>query len=317
LTTSIPVRVTEHQITIAAPVRAVYEIIRDVTRWPERFGPTVHVEYRERQSAAELIQLWATANGQVKTWVSRRWLEPAAARIRFSQQVSQPPVAAMSGEWIFRPLPRGTTQVVLRHEYSAVGDEPEAVAWIERALDENTTSELAGLKGVAERLDGAEELTLSFSDSVDIAGEIPAVYEFLYQAARWPERLPHVARLELREEQPGLQQMAMTTRTADGASHDTCSVRVCLPPDQIVYKQTTTPRLMSAHTGRWVLAPAGPVTRATSRHVVVINQDAIADVLGRRSTVADARQMIREALGANSRTTLACARDHAEQGVRR
>jgi hypothetical protein len=48
--------------------------------------------------------------------------------------------------------------------------------------------------------------------------------------------------------------------------------------------------------------------------VVVVNQDAIADVLGSRASLADARRMIRDALGANSRTTLAFARDHAEQG---
>ncbi len=310
---SLPARTTEHEISIAAPVRAVYDIIRDVTRWPQYFGPTVHVEYREHGGDSELIQIWATANSQVKTWVSRRCLDPAAMRIRFRQQVSQPPVAAMSGEWIFRPVLPDSTHVLFRHEFSAVDDDPAAVAWITAAVQENTSAELAGLKAVAERLGTADEVTLSFSDSLDISGDVSDVYDFLREAARWPGRLPHVASLELHEEEPDIQLMAMATRTADGATHDTYSIRVCLPPDRIVYKQTRTPRLMSAHTGRWVLSRTQSGTRATSRHVVIIDRAAVPDVLGTSASLADARQFVRDALGRNSRTTLACARDYAEQ----
>jgi aromatase len=313
---SLPVRTTEHGISISAPVPAVYEIIRDVTRWPQYFGPTVHVEYRERGAGSELIQIWATANGQVKTWVSRRCLDPAAPQIRFRQQVSQPPVAAMSGAWIFRPTSPDTTHVLFRHEFSAVDDDPAAVAWITEAVDENTSRELAGLKAVAERPDTAE-VTLSFADSLDIAGEVSDVYDFLREAARWPDRLPHVASLDLREEEPDIQLMAMATRTADGATHDTHSIRVCLPPDRIVYKQTRAPRLMSAHTGHWALSRTESGTRATSSHAVIIDPAAVADVLGTGASVADARQFVRDALGANSRTTLACARDYAEQKGKR
>lgn len=315
--TSLPVRTTEHEIRIAAPVRTVYGIIQDVTRWPQYFGPTVHVEYRERGPGSELIQIWATANGQFKTWVSQRRLDPAAARIRFRQKVSQPPVAAMSGEWIFRPTGLDATHVLFRHEFSAVDDDQEAVGWITKAVDENTTAELAGLKAAAEGVGTADEVTLSFSDSVDIAGELSDVYRFLYDAARWPDRLPHVTRLEIHEEEQGIQLMEMTTRTGDGTPHDTCSIRVCLPPDQIIYKQTRHPRLMSVHTGRWVLERTEPGTRATSHHVVVIDRSVVADVLGSGAGLADARRLIREALGSNSRTTLVRARDYAEQGGNR
>jgi aromatase len=310
---AIPARITEHDISIAAPAPAVYEIIRDVTRWPQYFGPTVHVEFHERGAGSELIQIWATANGAVKTWISRRHLDPADHRIRFRQQVSQPPVAAMSGEWIFQPTSPDTTHVVFRHEFSAVDDDPAAIAWITEAVDQNTSRELAGLKAVAEQLDTADEVMMSFTDSVDIAGEVSDVYDFLHEAARWPDRLPHVASLELREEEPDIQLMAMSTRTAGGATHDTYSIRVCMPPDRIVYKQTRAPRLMSAHTGCWTLSRTSSGTRATSHHAVTIDREAVADVLGSGASLADARQLIREALGANSRTTLASARDYAEQ----
>lgn len=302
---------TEHEITIAAPARTVYEIIRDVTWWPQYFEPTLHVEYLERAADTELIKIWATANGAVKNWVSRRYLDPAGGRIRFRQQVSQAPVAAMGGEWVFNPVSPGTTRVVFRHDFRAVDDDPGAIDWIIDAVDQNTTRELAGLKTVAEELDSAAETMLSFSDSMDIAGDASDVYGFLHDAARWPQRLPHVASLDLREEEPDIQLMAMSTRTADGATHDTYSIRICLP-DRIVYKQTRMPRLMRAHAGCWTLSRTPSGTRVTSSHAVTIDRTAIADVLGTGASVADARRLLRDALGTNSRTTLECAREYAE-----
>lgn len=310
---AIPLSSTKHDVSIAAPVPVVYDIIRDVTRWPQRFDPTLHVEYHERGSRSELIQVWALANGEVKTWTSRRNLDPAGHRIRFRQQVSQPPVATMSGEWIFERTSPDTTRVIFEHEFSAVDNDPAAIAWITEAVDRNTTAELAGLKATAEQAEAAGELTFSFTDSLAIAGEASDVYDFLRDAARWPDRLPHVASLDLREEGQGIQLMAMSTRTSDGAAHDTYSIRICLPPDRIVYKQTRAPRLMNAHTGCWTLAATPSGTRATSLHAVTINRAAVTDVLGNGASLVDARQFVRDALGANSRTTLAYARDYAEQ----
>ena len=41
------------------------------------------------------------------------------------------------------------------------------------------------------------------------------VYEFLYRASEWPQRVPHVDRVDLTEDAPGVQVMAMDTRTAE------------------------------------------------------------------------------------------------------
>ena len=56
------------------------------------------------------------------------------------------------------------------------------------------------------------------------------------------ERLPHVARVVLTEDTPGLQFLEMDTRTKDGSTHTTKSVRVCFPDTRIAYKQITLPR---------------------------------------------------------------------------
>ncbi len=303
---------TEHTITISAPAEVVYGVVADVTRWPEFFAPTVHAEQMERDDAEERIRLWAFANGEVKTWTSRRRLDPHELRIEFRQEVSQHPVASMGGEWVLKPLSDDTTEVVLKHDYSAVDDAPEHVAWIERAVDRNSKSELAALKTIAELHADLDELALTFDDSLAVSGSAEDVYEFLYRAQEWPQRVPHVARLDLREDTLNVQFMEMDTRTPDGSVHTTASVRVCFPSRRIVYKQVRVPKLMTAHTGHWVLEETAEGVVATSRHSVIINPANVTAVLGSDATVADARAFIRKALGTNSLTTLRYAKEYAE-----
>ncbi|KOG87069.1 cyclase, partial [Streptomyces varsoviensis] len=68
---------TVHETEIDAPADTVYAIIADATAWPERFTPTVHVEREPLGAAAERLRIWATANGEVKHWTSRRDLDAA------------------------------------------------------------------------------------------------------------------------------------------------------------------------------------------------------------------------------------------------
>jgi aromatase len=303
----------EHEVTVAAPATAIYGLIADVGNWPRMFPPTVYADYVERSETDERIRIWATANGDVKNWTSRRRLDPAALRVEFRQEVSSPPVAAMGGTWIVEPLPGERARVRLLHDYSAVGDDPAGLAWIEQAVDHNSTSELAALKASAEILVGAEnELLASFEDSVRITGSAKDVYDFINEADRWQERLPHVSRVSLREDTPGLQLLEMETKTADGSSHTTTSVRVCFPHARIIYKQIAVPALMSLHTGYWLFAQDGPTVTATSQHTVIINTANITAVLGEGAGIAEARSFVRDALGANSRATLGYAKQYAE-----
>jgi aromatase len=304
---------TEHTIEVAAPPATLYAVIADVTRWPALFSPTVHAVRVDGDDARERIRLWALAGGELKTWTSRRVLDRDAWRVGFRQEVSAPPVGSMGGEWIMRPRPGGGTLVVLKHDYTAVDDDPEKAAWIAKAVDRNSESELAGLKTAAERLEASDDLVMSFEDAVTVEAPPAEVYDFVYRCGLWPERLPHVARLDLQEDVPGVQRMTMDTRTPDGDVHTTESWRVCFPSTEIVYKQVATPALMAAHTGRWRFEEVPGGTRAVSEHTVVIEPGRLG-VLGPGTTVADARAFVRKALGANSTTTLLKAKDHAENG---
>jgi aromatase len=306
-------REVEHQITIGAPAAEVYRLIAEVGNWPHLFPPTVHVDHVERSAGSERIRIWATANGQVKHWVSRRTLDPVARRIEFRQEVSAPPVAAMGGCWFVEPVSGTESLVRLTHDYRAVGDDPEHLAWIDQAVDRNSRSELAALKANVEMATGrGDERMFSFADTVTIGGAAKDVYDFLNEADRWQERLPHVARVVLTEDEPGLQILEMDTMTKDGATHTTKSVRVCFPDHRIVYKQTTLPALMTLHTGYWRIVEDGAGLAVTSQHTVVINEANIERILGAEAGIPEARAFIHNALSANSMATLRHAKEYAE-----
>lgn len=308
-------RAVEHRISIDAPADEVYRLIADVRNWPHLFPPTVHVDQLERSAGSERIRIWATANGDVKTWVSRRELDPVAKRIEFRQEVSAPPVAAMGGTWLIEPNVASGSLVRLLHDYRAVDDDPQDLEWIDQAVHRNSNAELAALKANVETATAAGEGRMfSFEDTVLVDGAAADVYGFLNDAQWWKDRLPHVSRVVLTEETPGLQVLEMDTRTKDGSTHTTKSVRVCFPHERIVYKQITLPALMTLHTGYWRIedAPSGGLA-VTSQHTVVINPENITKILGDGAGLPEAHAYVHRALSANSTATLGHAKDYAEQ----
>ncbi|WP_078946492.1 aromatase/cyclase [Streptomyces sp. NRRL B-3648] len=300
-------RRTEHVRYSMAPARTLYELAADVTRWPAIFGPSIYAQHLSRGPRTERFRLWAQVNGEVKSWVSRRELDPDALWIRFDQEESTAPIGSMGGEWHFRPLPDGGTEIVLLHEFTAADDSQETVSWIASALDRNSAVELEALTRIAELGHAIDDVVFSFTDTVALKRPAAEVYDFLNRSDLWPQRLPHVRRVTLKEDVPGVQDMVMETVTADGSTHSTHSVRVCVPGQLIVYKQLVPPRLLFGHSGRWELAGEGDEVLVTAEHTVAINPGAIAEVLGAGKTLADAREYVRGALGRNSRSTL----DHA------
>ncbi len=303
---------TVNEIDIAAPVETVYGIIEQAARWPRYFTPTVHVEREGLDPATERLRIWATGNGVLRNWTSIRVLEPERGRVSFRQEVSRPPVRSMSGTWTARQGAGGLVRLTLEHDFEAVGDDPDSVAWIARGTEANSVTELENVKRIAEGRDGLSDREFSFEDSLLVRGPGEAVYAFLYDAARWPQRLPHVARLDLREEDEGLQLMTMWTKAKDGSTHGTESARVCFPGQRIVYKQTVTPALIAAHTGEWLVEPGRDGVQVTSRHTVVLRQEALGALPAAGPTWESTRAFVRDSIGGNSRATLAFAREFAE-----
>lgn len=299
-----------HTLRTPAPARRLYELVARAELWPAVFEPAVHVRILERGQGTERFQIWASVAGQVKTWTSRRTLDPDALRVTFRQERTQPPIASMGGSWEFRRDGDGT-EVVLTHDFAAVDE--AALPGLRAALDVNSEKELAALARLAERQFPVEELLFTFEDTLQVpSGD--DVYAFIERSDLWPDRLPHVGKVTLTEEaadtgSPGVQDMTMETVTADGSTHTTRSIRLCFPGESIVYKQLVPPALLTGHSGAWLFDKNDKNDKnekdtVTARHTVAIDPTRIEEVLGEGTTVADARAYLREALGANSRATL-------------
>lgn len=304
---------TVHEVAVEASPEVVYGIVADAVCWPRCFPPNIHVERTDLGSGEERLRIWAMANDEIRTWTSWRRLDRSALRVEFAQETPSPPVAAMGGVWEVRSGPGGGCSLRLTHSFDAVDGDPGGREWIATATDRNSTSELAGIKALAESPGGWDRLEFSFEDCVVVHGDGKRAYDFLRDADQWPNRLPHVAGLDLTEDIRDLQLMSMTTRAIDDSEHVTRSARVCFPEYRILYKQLVTPALMTGHLGEWLIEPeADGDVRVIARHTVMLNEAAIPGVLGASATIASATEFVRNAIGANSRATLGHTRDFAQ-----
>jgi aromatase len=191
----------------------------------------------------------------------------------------------------------------------------ESLDAVTTAVDHNSEKELTALGCLAQSGHPVTDLVFSFEDTVQLDGAAADAYQFVYRSDKWPQRLPHVSRVVLRDEPPGIQDMEMDTRTADGTTHTTRSIRLCFATERIIYKQLVPPTLLFGHSGGWTFTDGSDGAMATARHTVVINPVAIPKVLGKNRTLADAREFLRTALGANSRTTLMHAGAYAQSRI--
>lgn len=306
-------REVKHQIDVDAPAATVYQIIAEAEEWPRIFPPVVYVRRIEHTGDSEKLRVWATGNGKPFGWTSVRKLDAAGKRVEFRQEVCTPPVAAMGGSWLIEPLSETSSRVRLVHEYRAVDDDPDGLAFIARAVERNSEAELTAIKASAEA-DPAQSaaLRVSFEDTVWVDGAVADVYDYLNEAQLWEKRLSHVDRVTLTEETPGLQILEMDTRTKDGSAHTTTSVRVCFPPNLIVYKQVGLPAPLTVHTGYWHLISEDGKVSATSHHTAVLNPAHIPVLLGPDATAEQARNFIHDVLSTNSLATLGHAKEYAE-----
>ena len=298
-----------HEIDVSASAGRIYEVLTDVAQWPTIFPPTIHAVSRPMAESEEIVDIWATAGDQVKSWSSRRWFN-GSLRIDFTQQVPAEPIVEMSGSWIIEPRGATSARVRLLHSFSAANDED--LRWIDQTVDTNSRAELESLKHCIESDRAHAELRFDFADEVTINGRLCDVYDFVNQADEWAERLPHVATVRLTERTPGVQFLEMDTRSPDGSTHTTASHRICFEPERIVYKQVALPSLMQLHTGQWTFTEEAGHVVASSAHSVVIEPTRIRAVLGPAATLDDAKAYLRNALSANSRATLGYAKKHVE-----
>ncbi|RSS79227.1 aromatase/cyclase [Streptomyces sp. WAC06614] len=277
---------TSHRVEADAAADTVYGLLADAERWPLLFPPNVHVRRLDPPGAAaagsrsgvrtERLALWATANGTLKHWTSRRVLDPAARRISFRQEVPAAPLSGMGGVWIVEPLGPDRSRVTLLHDFSVAGDRPEDVAWVLRATDTNSRAELDRLARLAARPRRLEGLLFSFTDSLRVGAPAGTALDLVDHTALWPAAGP---------------------RAAAGP------VAVLRLPQErrVVFKTPDPAAPLAVHTGSWTVTDDGPDAATVTVHQQV--------VLRTEADGPRVRQDVREELGRAARTALDRLRD--------
>ncbi|MFD9908757.1 aromatase/cyclase [Streptomyces sp. NPDC059063] len=301
----------DHGVTIDAACETAFELVADVERWPQFHLPAVHAHVAHSNEKGDLVQHWSLAgDSAVRTWRTVRRTDRPGRRITFSYMDVEPPATEIRGEWVFTELAQDRTRVELRHHVVAPAD-ADLGPLLDR-LGQDSKEHLETLRDTAERRAELDELVLSFTDPLFIAGSIEDAYDYLYRADLWPERIPHVVGLDMTEEVPNVQFFDMDTKAPDGSIHTVRSVRICLPPNLIVYKQISVPPMLDAHTGHWrfIETPEGVIAEA--RHTSTIKRSALS-LLGAGTTVPGARRFLRRLLSSNSMSNLRLAKTYAEE----
>jgi aromatase len=315
-----PVHRMAQHAEVDAPAGVLYGLIADALRWPVFLPPTVHVEQLEFDGASERLRMWVTANGEIKSWTTRRVLDPVAHRVEFRQEVLPRPVTSMGGSWSVEPRGPEKSLVTLRNDFAVADNARADVDWVKRATTANTRAALANLKQLAERWRRLDSLVLAFEESVHIDAAVEPVYAFLH---RFGDRAG-AGRIELSERTPGVQLMSVELPAADGTTRTTESVRIGFPhAARIVYKDirdTEQPALLAAHAGEWSVEPDpwGEGVTVVARHHAVLDEDGVRARYGvGEQAVRLARQALRQRLARESAAALELAREHAEGALAR
>lgn len=300
------------EVLVAAPAERVRTLVDDVVGWTQLHTPAVHAEILEDDGDERLVRHWAvTGRDSVRTWTARRTTAADGSRISFVHEEPEAPFASLEGAWTFQERD-GKTLVEMRHDFT-VTDGREALAEeLSAKLRAGSRDYLETLSHAAGNHEELDRLIISFTDSLFIAGDIKDAYDYLWEADKWEERIPHIAELTLEQPAPGVQFFDMLTSTPDGSSHRTRSVRVTVEPDIIVYKQTELPALLDGHTGHWRFTQTPEGVIAEARHTATVKPSAL-HILGEGTTVLDARAYLRRVLSANSVSNLRLAKTYAEE----
>ncbi|MDT7847434.1 aromatase/cyclase [Streptomyces justiciae] len=304
---------------VSAPAGVVYALVADTVKWPLYYSPIMHVERQEFDGERERLRMWSLVGGELKSWTSWRRLDPVARCVEFRQEVPAPPLHSLNGTVQVRSEGPQDSDVEVTYGFSLAGDLAADTALVERIGEGHDLAQrraLSEVAALAERWDQLDELVLSFEESVRVDGPAELVYDFLYRAADWPAVVPHITRVDLTEDVPGVQRVTVETVTEDGPE-TTEAVRICFPhAGRIVYKTTATPALLEAHTGEWSVVPDEHGATVIAQHNVLLNEQTVATLLGENTDPAEARRQVREVIGRNSRALLAQAAQHAKNAVR-
>lgn len=251
---------------IGAPAKVVYDLLTDLSTWPWLFPWILHTEQLERDGDEDVVRYWGvTAEETIRSWVSRRRLDPAALRMDFVQQGAVGEVSRLSGSWTFTELPGGGTRVESDHEFEVGDGVPKAkVAAMFAGRGE---VQLARLRECAENQAALQERMLSFVDTLFVAADAATVSGLLEDAGGWARRLPGVRRSDVVRAESDVRFVEL-----DSVAGESRSARLSLAQGRkIVWKQLAPADGVNLHAGQWLCTPTPEGTVVSAGQLVVID----------------------------------------------
>ncbi|RKT55533.1 aromatase/cyclase [Saccharothrix australiensis] len=227
-----------HTASVAASAGFLYDLVADVEQMRRIFTPVVHTAFLERGGTADRVERWTWEAhlDAVRTWRASRTLDRDAGRIAFRHENPAAPLLEVTGEWSFKPLSDGLTEVELRHEFTLDPD-AEGADRTAAMFDRGAGMQLGRVKNFAEEYDELRAREVSYEVSYTIDQPIEDVYGYFYEVDKWRERIPHCLNAERREDVPNLQVVVMDVQVPSGALHTTKQARVCFPNEKIMWRQ--------------------------------------------------------------------------------
>lgn len=306
----------EYEVVVRASAAAVYRLLAEPENWPLMFQPFVHLEPLGIDRGLERIGMWTTSGEAVKHWVVLRRLEKDRLRLEFRPGIVPPPLEFTERHWSVEPLSDSECVARLIHDYRVATDDPATLETVRHQIDEIADAELAAVRAMAELEASSPELRLTLHDTVDIDGPPAAVYDFLYEAGHWPDRMPHVARVDLLHDTQDAQMVEMRTREAGGGLLTTKTARVGFPHRLIAYKHLLLPPIGKSHCVCLRIEGAPHGTTVTCVQDVVLSESGVAELLGEGARLRTARDFAQRELSSKMRLILDHAKRYVEQRER-
>lgn len=144
---------TESNVIIHADAKEVYNIVKDVCKWPEIFPPCKCVKILKEEDQRIEIELTAITRKKEFSWKSERIYDDKNRTVFFRQFEPAKPLKFMTGKWIVEES-NGNSLVKLTHEFDVnVKYFKRLLSFIARVffIDTNSERELNGLKLYLER----------------------------------------------------------------------------------------------------------------------------------------------------------------------
>ncbi|MER7079801.1 aromatase [Saccharopolyspora kobensis] len=137
---------TDNEITIAAPLRFVWDRTNDVEDWPNLFSEYDSVQVLEREGDRVLFRLTTRpdSSGRAWSWVSERIADPATRTVH-ARRVETGPFGRMNIRWTYEEVDDGVRMRWIQ-DFTMKPDAPIDDEAMTERINANTRVQMALIK---------------------------------------------------------------------------------------------------------------------------------------------------------------------------